>query len=170
MERVGVEIERKYIIEKPALELMMREESFTQSEILQIYLTSEAGVTRRVRSRCSKGNTSYTETKKIRIDKMSSTELEREISKEEFSRLCLESRAGSRPIKKTRYTFIYRGQLFEIDVYPEWRSHAIMETELESRDSVVSFPSFIHVVRDVTGVKEYSNSAMSNVFPPENEK
>ncbi len=167
MDRIGVEIERKYIIEKPSLEDMKLEEGFTESDILQIYLASESGLTHRIRARKSECGTVYTETKKIRIDRMSSTELEREISESEFSVLKENIREGSSPINKKRYTFLYKGQLFEIDFYPEWESSAIMETELESRQQQVDFPEFIRVIQDVTGVKEYSNSSMANSFPSE---
>lgn len=167
MESVGVEIERKYIIEKPHVELLSSQTDFTASDITQIYLESEPGQTRRIRARAKNGRMSYTETRKIRIDKMSSTEIERDITAEEFSKLAKLQRAGSRVIKKTRYTFVFEGQLFEIDVYPEWSRTAIMETELASRESAVIMPHFLRIIREVTGIREYSNSAMSNSFPPE---
>ena len=167
MEQVGVEIERKYIIEKPDVELLRRQDNFSESDIVQIYLTSDAAQTRRIRARVKNGATVYTETRKIRIDKMSSTEIEREIEESEFSELSKLLREGSRPIKKTRYTFDFSGQLFEIDVYPEWSSTAIMETELPTRETFVEMPPFIKIVREVTGIREYSNSAMANAFPAE---
>lgn len=163
----GIEIERKYIIKKPSIALMKEAGDYTASEILQIYLNSSEGVTRRVRSRSSEGKTVYTETTKIRLDKISAIEKEREISADEFSELIKDMREGSKPIKKVRHTFKYGGQLFEIDVYPEWKNTAIMETELRERGVSVSMPEFIEIVREVSGVKEYSNSAMSAVFPTE---
>ena len=42
-----------------------------------------------------------------------------------------------------------------------------METELESREEEVEFPSFIEILREVTGDKAYSNAAMSRTFPAE---
>lgn len=163
----NLEIERKYIIEKPAAERMMAESSYTSSEIVQIYLTSPLGVTRRVRSREYASGTRYFETTKVRVDKMSSKELEREIDREEFDRLATEIAEGSRPIIKARHTFDYLGQTFEIDVYPEWERTCVMETELPSRDTVVTFPDFIRIIAEVTGDKRYSNAAMSRRFPEE---
>ena len=163
----SVEIERKYIIKMPATSLMEAEGEYTSSEILQIYLKSDAGITRRVRSRTSFGKTVYTETAKIRIDRISAIEKEREISAEEFSSLIKDIREGSHPIKKVRHTFKYSGQLFEIDVYPEWNSTAIMETELSDREKEIAMPPFIEIVREVSGLSEYSNSAMSVSFPAE---
>ena len=163
-----IEIERKYVIEKPNVSAMSACAGYSSSEIVQIYLTSEVGITHRVRSRAfPDGRTIYYETKKIRIDKMSSHELEREIKREEFDALAEKIAEGSRPIVKTRHTFDYMGQTFEIDVYPDWERTCIMETELPSRDTEVTFPDFIRVVAEVTGDKRYSNASMSRKFPEE---
>lgn len=167
MERVGVEIERKYIIEKPDIETLRGQEGFTESNITQIYLESEGGITHRIRKREECGSCTFTETKKIRIDKMSSTEIEGNITADEFARLSASIRRGSRPIIKTRYTFLYKGQLFELDFYPEWTRLCIMETELDCQDRQVVFPDFIRVTCEVTGIKEFSNSSMANSFPKE---
>ena len=164
----NLEIERKYVIEKPSA-LKMREcEAYTSSEIVQIYLDAEPGVTRRVRSRAySDGRVQYFETEKRRVDEMSSEEYEREITKAEFDNLSLQIAAKTRPIIKTRHTFDYLGQTFEIDVYPDWERICIMETELPSRDTAVEMPDFIHIIAEVTGDKRYSNAAMSRSFPEE---
>ncbi len=164
---MNIEIEKKYIIELPKKECLMKMSDYTESEIIQIYLSSEKGVTHRIRSRKMSGNVNFTETKKVRIDKMSALEDEHEISEDEFLRLSKMQDKGTRAIKKTRHTFIYKGQLFEIDVYPEWERHAILETELCDRDADVIFPEFIRIVRDVTGEKSYSNASMSRSFPKE---
>ena len=164
----NLEIERKYIIEKPST-LKMREcDAYTSSDIVQIYLDAEAGVTRRIRSRAyADGVVRYFETEKRRVDEMSSIEREREIEKTDFDNFSLQIAQNSRPIIKTRHTFDYLGQTFEIDVYPEWERTCVMETELPSRDTVVTFPDFIRIIAEVTGDKRYSNAAMSRRFPEE---
>ncbi len=163
----NIEIEKKYIILLPDEKELSSMENYEKSNITQIYLSSEVGVTHRVRSREKSGKVVYTETKKIRIDKCSSFEDEREISENEFFELCKNARADSSPVIKIRHSFLYLGQLFEIDAYPEWKNTAILETELDSRESVVSFPSFIKIVREVTGERAYSNASMSKAFPKE---
>lgn len=163
----AVEIERKYIIKMPNLSVLSSQNDYTVSEILQIYLPSEQGETRRVRRRVYKDRTLYIETKKLRIDGMSSEEIERELTEGEFDLLASSPLAGTSPIIKARHTFIYEGQLFEIDIYPQWKSTAIMETELQARDTKIEMPPFIEIVREVTGVKGYSNAAMSRSFLPE---
>lgn len=164
---MSIEIERKYIILMPSIKAMMQLDEYSSSEILQIYLNGESGVTHRVRSRKSGADTVYTETKKVRIDKMSSHEDECEISAEDFERLSLNIKDGTSPIRKTRHTFRFEGQLFEIDVYPEWKKTCILETELETRDKTVDFPDFIEIIEEVTGNRAYSNAAMAASFPSE---
>lgn len=164
---IGVEIERKYIIKMPDNEALCSAESYSSSEILQIYLPSSDGETHRIRRRVFADRVECTETRKIRIDKMSSTEIESEISESSFYALAKNPLPGYTPIEKVRHTFIYKGQLFEIDVYPQWRNSAIMETELPTRETQVEFPSFIEIIREVTGDKSYSNAGMSKSFPPE---
>jgi len=164
----NVEIERKYIIAKPDSEQMAGMSDYTESDILQIYLTSPENLTRRIRRRSYLGGrVEYTETAKIRIDKMSSREFERELSEEEFCKLSDLRAPGRAPIRKIRHSFTYLGQLFEIDEYPEWKATCIMETELASREDKVEFPDFIRVIAEVTGDKRYSNAAMSGHFPEE---
>ena len=167
--RENLEIERKYIIEMPSIERMMVERGYTSSEIVQIYLASPKGVTRRIRSRKYESGTRYFETSKIRIDKISSHEYEREIDETEFDTLAKERVEDIRHIVKVRHTFEYLGQTFEIDIYPEWERTAVMETELPSRDTEVAFPDFIRVIAEVTGDKRYSNAAMARAFPKETE-
>ena len=164
----NLEIERKYVIEKPQIDKMRECGAYTSSDIVQIYLDSEPGVTRRVRSRAyPDGRVQYFETEKRRVDEMSSEEYEREITKAEFDNFSLQIAQDARPITKTRHTFDYLGQTFEIDVYPEWERTCVMETELPSCDTEVKMPSFIRIIADVTGDKRYSNAAMARSFPEE---
>ena len=164
---VGLEIERKYIIKMPDLVKMQMQEGYSKSEILQIYLPSASGETHRIRRRDYGDKVICTETRKIRIDKLSSTEIEGEIDLATFDKLAASPLSGTQPILKTRHTFLFSSQLFEIDVYPRWQNTAIMETELDTSDRVVEFPSFINIIREVTGNKAYSNAGMSHAFPTE---
>ena len=166
-EKIGIEIERKYIIEMPDINLLRSLDGYNRSNIVQTYLKSIDGATRRVRMRTSEGSSRYYETVKARIDEMSSTEVEREIDREEYLELLKHAREDSTPIEKVRHLFYYDSQLFEIDVYPNWQNTAIMETELDNRETEVEMPEFIHIIREVTGDKRYSNAGMSRAFPLE---
>ncbi|MBO7196556.1 MAG: hypothetical protein J6V80_04425 [Clostridia bacterium] len=163
----ALEIERKYIIEMPDITVLSAQEEYTKSEITQIYLSSEKGETHRIRRRVFSDRVELTETRKIRIDEMSVTEIEGQISNSYFEELAENIEQGTAPISKTRHTFIFRDQTFEIDVYPAWSNTAIMETELKNRDEMVQMPPFIRIIKEVTGNKKYSNAAMSKSFPDE---
>ena len=163
----GIEIERKYIIMKPDVELLRKQEGYTVSEIRQTYLASSDAVTRRVRHRRYKDADRYYETIKMRVDGMSSLESEREVSCEEYELLLRDIKAGTSTIIKERHTFEHLGHTIEIDIYPEWCRTAILEVELPTRDTPVRLPSFISVLREVTGNKGYSNASMAKQFPPE---
>ena len=163
----GIEIERKYIIHMPDVEMLREFCGYTTSSITQTYLNTNDGSTLRVRKREYADHISYTETRKIRIDKMSVEELEREISAEEYATLLQSARDDSAPIRKTRHTFDYMGHTVEIDVYPQWQSFCIMETELDRPDEEVEYPSVIRILCEVTGDKRYSNAGMAREFPEE---
>lgn len=162
-----VEIERKYVIAMPDLGRLASCDGYTVSEIDQTYLESSEGVTHRVRARRYTDKTVYTETKKIRIDKMSAFEDERELAEAEYLALLERRKQGTVTLKKWRHTFDFGAQTFEVDIYPEWVRSAILETELESREVAVTFPDFIDGIAEVTGDKRYSNAAMSHRFPDE---
>ncbi len=162
-----IETERKYIIRLPDFSALEGKAGYTVSDITQIYLNSDEGVTHRVRARKYKDKTEYTETKKVRISRISAVEEEREITEDEFNSLAGNIKAGTRPVIKKRHTFLYYGQIFEIDVYPSWKCTAIMETELDSAEKIVKMPPFIKIIKEVTGVRGYSNAAMSSCFPAE---
>lgn len=165
--KIGVEIERKYIIRMPDMTILAAQPEYTRSDIIQIYIQSEPGVTHRVRRRRYQDRVEYIENKKIRIDSISSTEIETEIDECRFDELAQGILEGTRPVLKTRHTFRLEGQVFEIDVYPEWGATAIMETELHSREERAEIPPFIEVIKEVTGDRSYSNASMSRAFPPE---
>ena len=163
----GIEIERKFVIKLPEVSLMQQMPGYTESRITQTYLSSRYGETRRVRKREFSDRTDYIETVKIRIDNMSSTEIERNLTEEEYTSLLAEISDGTRPIIKVRHAFTYLGRSFEIDVYPEWTKTCIMENELPTRDTGIQYPPFISIVSEVTGNKAYSNASMSRSFPEE---
>ena len=164
-----IETERKYIIKMPSLDSLVCQPGYTESEIEQIYLSSEPTVTHRIRRRSFSDRVEYTETKKMRVSALSAIEDERTIDREEYLRLKENIRCGSRVLKKRRYTVSFLGKIFEIDVYPEWQHHAIMECELGCESERITPPPFIELVREVTGDRSYSNAKMSECFPSEPE-
>ena len=164
---MGIEIERKYVIELPPLDAMRATEGYTCSEITQIYVEDDPSVTHRVRRRAYPDRVVYTETVKRRIDAISSVEDESEIGEEEYALLAARMKRGTHPVIKTRHTFPYRGRTVEVDVYPEWSRSCILEVELDDPSAEVELPPFIRILREVTGEWEYKNAAMAHSFPEE---
>ena len=161
----NLEIERKFLVGFPDIEQLDITEKL---DILQTYLKDGEGYSqRRVRRICKNEAVSYVYTEKIFYSAEVRKETEYEISKDEYSRLASEKKADSDPIKKTRIRFLYKNQHFELDIYPFSDSYAILELELETPGQEIFFPDYINVVKEVTGVDAYSNSALGRAesFP-----
>lgn len=161
----GLEIERKFLVQLPVCEL---KEVRSDISILQTYLIDgHNGSQRRVRRITDNGNTVYVYTEKIFYTPMTRKETEYEISESDYARLIKEAKTEIAPVNKRRISFNYRDQLFELDIYPFSDSFAIMELELSRPDQEIFFPEFINIIKEVTGVDSYSNSALANAgaFP-----
>ncbi len=164
---MAYEIERKYIIKMPDTVFLSKIDGCRVSEITQTYLPSAADETARIRKSVEGGKAVFTKTTKHKKSSLTRIEIEDTISEDEYTHLlkCADSERNT--LHKTRYTFYIGKQKYEIDVYPFWRHSAICETELESESTVVDFPPFLHILREVTEDKEYSNRAMAKKTPPE---
>ena len=162
-----VETERKFIVVKPSIDILKQFESYTESNITQTYLTDPTR-THRIRKReYTDGRVEYTENIKLRISGMSAYENEREISEAEYISLSANMDPSTSPVKKTRRTVEIGGLVYEFDSYEPWRTTCIMEVELDSEQTELPIPDFVTVVREVTGVKAYSNHSMAHAFPEE---
>ncbi len=160
-----IETERKYIIRIPKTSDMRGCESYSCSAIEQIYLPSSVGITHRIRHRLTSGKSVYTETVKTRISPMSCIEEEKEIAREEYSRLKGQRDKNRRIVKKNRHTFLFGGQIFEIDIYPFRKNSCVMETELKNESDRPALPPFVRVIKEVTGDHRYSNAALASRIP-----
>lgn len=162
---VNTEIERKYLIVRPTDEYLS---SLPRTEITQTYLINDQeGVTERVRKRGLDGHFVYTHTIKKRIDFMSSMEDEREIPEEEYLSLLKRADTQLNTIRKIRALIKKGAFTFEIDVYPFWTKQAVMEVELPSEETEFVLPETVNVLREVTGVRAYSNARMARQLPAE---
>lgn len=160
-----IETERKFLIDMPDIALLRRQKGYRKSRIEQVYLPDLPGVTHRIRARRTKGKTVYTETKKTRISPMSAIEEEREITADEYHRLRLTRDKKRRIVYKTRHLFYIGNQSYEIDIYPQKNRSCILETEIPSEECAVTLPDFLHVIREVTGDRRYTNASIAKEFP-----
>ena len=166
-EPVPYEIERKFLIEYPDLNWLDSHPSCRKVEMVQTYLVSEKGETRRVRQRGENGHYIYFETIKRPISGMKSAELERRISQHEYLSLLMDADPERRPIRKTRYCLTYDNQYFEIDIYPFWHRQATVEIELRDESMGFHFPKELRIIREVTDDPAYKNSSLARTIVKE---
>ena len=164
MNQNGYEIERKYLIRRPAAAWL--EENCEGSDIIQTYLkTEETGHSDRVRRRAGRNGVVYTHTVKRRISDLRREEQEREISEAEYLALLQRADPERRSIEKRRYVLAYGGKDFEIDVYPFWQDRAVMEIELADETEPVTLPPEIEIIKEVTQDRRYTNAALAKAIP-----
>lgn len=166
MKEPNYEIERKYLIKYPELEKLRA--ASDETEICQTYLLNPDGGTERVRKRGKNGSYTYTHTVKYHINPLKKIENEREISREEYERLLCRADPARKAVNKLRFCLPYRGQIFEIDVYPFWDDRAIMEIELEYEEQPVQLPDSVEVIRELSRDKRYTNASIAKKIPMDN--
>lgn len=162
------EIERKFLIRRP--ERRWLEQHAQGSRITQTYLLAVPGKSARVRKRVYEDHVSYTYTVKQKLSDLRRIEKEREISRDEYEMLLTQADPNRRTIEKERWVLKYLNQAFEIDLFPFWSKQAYMELELSEEDQHIDFPPVVEVLREVTGDKRYTNSALAKEIPEEDEK
>ena len=160
------EIERKFLIKYPDVELLMAMPNCEEVEILQTYLVSEPNVEVRVRQRGSNGSYSFTKTEKRYTDEPSKrVEIEKRISKDEYLKLLMHADPDLHPVRKTRYCIMQResGQYLEIDTYAGETKYAILEIELPTAESQAVIPGYLTVIKEVTENPVYRNVNIASV-------
>ena len=159
-----IEIERKYLIKIPDIDVLKAQPNYNSSFIEQIYISADGSGTfkgDRIRKRVYSDVTKYYKTHKEYISGLSKIEIEDEISEDEYKELAKRILPHSRAIRKVRHCFDFNGQVVELDIYEFWSDKATAEVEIEDEKQVVTLPNFIEVIADVTGDKSYSNCSLS---------
>ena len=153
------EVEHKYLIEYPDLEMLESLPYCTKVEIVQTYLISQPGTQIRIRRRGSDGHYIYYRSEKRHLTDTRRVELEERLTEDEYKKELKNADPEVSPIHKTRYCLAEKNRYYEIDIYPQWKHQAILE--IESRQEV-ALPDYIKVIREVTGDKSYSNFALAH--------
>lgn len=161
----GFEIERKFLILYPNLEILKYKYDVDSTEIVQTYFSDD--FSSRVRKRGHDGNYVYTMTVKKSITDVVRTEEEKILSEDEYNRILSDNCFSLKTIIKTRHCFQYENQLVEIDVYPFWNDKAILEIEMTSEDSPYYIPKEISVIREVTSETRYRNAVIAKTTADE---
>lgn len=156
-----IEIERKFLISYPDINMLDQMINCQRTEIIQTYLHAPDGEEVRVRQRGVDGNYTYSHTRKRKLGKMKRIEEEKRISRDEYLTFLMDADTNMRQIRKSRYCLVYKNKYFEIDIYPFWQDKAVMEIELLSENEKFEIPPFVHVIKEVTGDPEYKNSTLA---------
>ena len=167
-EQLPMEIERKYLIRRPATALLLAQPDVRVEDILQTYLTCENGFGRRVRkSGTPETGWHYTYTRKKPVSFGAKIELEDVITEAEYLALLREGDPERHTISKVRYAIPYGVQLLEVDLYAFSETLATLEVELPHIDTPVELPDWLHILEDVTGNHAYSNASLARdlAFP-----
>lgn len=157
------EIERKFLIEYPDIKWLENHPNCKKVEILQTYLKSDDNNEIRVRQRGVDGHYVYFKTIKKKVSDMKREEIETHISKDEYLSLLMEADFSKRPIRKTRYCFLYENQYFELDIYPNWHNQAILEIELSDENQAIHFPKELKIIKEVTDDDHYKNAKLADL-------
>lgn len=157
----STEHEMKYLIEYPDLSFLKNYKHF-KAEIEQIYLTSDSG-SHRIRKRGAGGEYQYFESLKIRLTGNKCYEYENIITEEMYNDLKANADPDLNPIVKDRYCFLYKGQYFEMDIFPFWSDKALIELEISSDDQEVILPPEITFIKDVSTKKKYKNRYLAGL-------
>ena len=162
---VNLEIEKKYIIAYPDENYLLTVPKCNCTEIEQIYLLSDEGVSERIRKRGADGKYKYYHTIKRRINAYVREEDEREITSSEYNELRKRANPNLNVIFKKRYVIPYKGYNMEIDVFPFWDRQAYLEVELGKATEIPPIPDYIKCMCDVTNNDEYTNRALAEKIP-----
>ena len=148
-----VEEERVYLVE-----LTGELPECIESEITQTYLVADPGVEVRLRRRCWGGEVVNVHKTKKRVSPTEVLETERQVSNALYESLLQQADPYRATIRKTRRSFIWKGQYFEIDFFHEPLDNLmILQTKGVAEQESVNFPPFIKVIEDITGNKQYYN-------------
>ena len=161
-----MEIEYKYLIRFPDVEMLKTKPDYKCEEMTQLYIDlpqnlSEHGTRCRIRRVKDKDGIRYIRTFKESVTDMTRIEIEDEISEEEYTFLSQFIRNGYSPIHKHRHSFSLFGFVYEVDIFPFWNDRAYLEIEVDSENTKPPIPDFIGIIKDVTTDKRYRNTSLA---------
>ncbi len=165
-EPVPLEIERKFLIERPSEEQLKKCGAVAQT-ITQAYLTPRGQTERRIRQRGTKSDFTYYYTEKTALSPTKRIERERKISKNEYLDLLTEAQ---KILHKTRWCFLDQGLYFELDTFADAPDKALLEIELNQENQEIKLPPWCHLIKEVTDNPAYRNTTIAEIGFPKQEK
>ena len=158
------EIERKFLIEYPDLNVLNNIKTCRKIHISQAYLTTPDEGYFRIRKRGEGKNAVYIKTVKIKISDIKRIEIENYISENEYNEYMNNKEYITGVISKDRYCIVWKNAYYELDVYPFWSDKATIEIELLSENQPYKLPDFVKLIREVTFEQEYRNLSLAQRY------
>lgn len=153
-----IQHERKYLVEVTGDILP----ETIDSEITQTYLVADPDCEVRLRQRSWNGKSIFIHTVRRIISQTDEVVTERQITSNIYESLLQQADPYRQTIHKTRKSFIWKGQFFELDKYTAPVSNlTILETKGIACHKDVKFPPFLKVIEDITGNTAYYNYNLS---------
>ncbi|MDA2936043.1 AAA family ATPase [Patescibacteria group bacterium AH-259-L05] len=166
---VPLEIERKFLIH-PKTDPNNFPVSSTITDIRQTYLSSsDDSIETRIRESRPLGKSSfsfsdgavYTFTEKTRVSSRTRQETERIISAREYLEFLKQKDTHRKTIVKKRYSFAYKHQYFQLDIFVSPQKLIILEVELTEEQDQLLLPSFLTIIKEVTEDERYCNASIA---------
>lgn len=162
------EIERKFLVSQWDEVNTWPVSVISNTRITQTYLLgAEEGRSERVRSRVDlEGNRTFTWNAKRFVSPGHYKEEEQEIDRNDYNQMLWKRKDPLYlEVVKDRWVFEYEGLTWELDHFDfaSARGIAILEVELPSIDKKLTMPPFIHIEREVTAYKHWTNRSMAKV-------
>jgi cation diffusion facilitator family transporter len=157
----GHNFERKFLLIGDPSYRQLADLGAEVTEIEQHYLESPSGFEERVRRRWSEAGESMYWTRKDHTPGLDRELEERAIDRPEYERLLERKDPERYPIRKTRYSFAWEGNLCEIDVFALPTRLFVLEVEMPARESDLKLPPFVTIEREVTEDPEFLNAAIA---------
>ena len=158
-----LEIEKKFLL-KELPSIGEQGIDFQEIDIEQFYVISNNKKDEevRLRKRGQNGVFTFYRTVKSTIVPGTRTEVEEQVTEDEYNWSQRYKLKGSKAIKKKRFCFIYKNQYFELDSFISTTHRPILEIELTSENEEVILPPWIDIEAEVTENPAYSNRAFAN--------
>lgn len=153
-----VEKFNKYLVEinDEVLENLKKETNYTRVSIVQHYLTSIAGVERRIRKREKDGSVLYYYSEAKVLSSNERIKKDRILTERQYYELIPEIDPNLKPIDKERHSFIYDNHFFKLDIFRFDKTKGLLSLQVPD-DGIVNLPPYIKVIKEVTDNTDYKN-------------
>ena len=158
------EVERKFLIEYPNLHWLEQLPGCRPVEIEQAYLPTVNDERLRVRKWVENGQASYYKTRRRHVNGKR-LEVEERLTHRSYQEMLEEAGSEVHPLRKTRYSLNYDGQLLKLDLYPFWQDRAVVKIELNEKDAAVTLPPELKLIREVTDDRAYKDYVLAEEQP-----